>query len=43
MQVEFPKPADLTLEVRRPNEKLIVRQAIRVVAAAATSRAGPQE
>jgi manganese oxidase len=43
MQVEFPKPAELTLEVRRPDEKLIARQAIRVVAAVATSQARPHE
>ena len=43
MQVEFSKPAELTLEVRRSDERLMARQAIRVVAAAATSRATSQE
>lgn len=33
MQVMFPKPTELALEVRRANEMLLVRQVIRVVAA----------
>jgi hypothetical protein len=38
MQVQFPKPAELALEVRGGDGTLIARQAIRVVAAATASR-----
>ena len=32
MQVKFPAPAELALEVRRGNETLVARQVMRVVA-----------